>query len=283
MTAVRALLTRRPAWERQGHFTDGELVVTHGRDTVPSTVVWVREGKVGLAYRGEPLAWIEAAGVRHAHSCTPCQQDLAAQRRVQAEEDAAYWAQWPAEALAAYDQVMGEMWTNPDSTRSFGADTPVAAWMRAEFDGNMYRSESPSLALGRIWRPLDWPRICREHPDFALEPVWQETGSTEALLTAYELLHGRGLEPYLDVDLELELGPNPGGRAVIGAFGSVTRLGVEQPLDEKTYGRIVRLLGEEPSSHPLSILRYPMRGDGPGKDFGKPYERRTFDETVWGW
>ncbi len=282
-TTLLAKLARRPAWARRGHFEEGDLVVTHGRDTMPGTVVWVRGGKVGLAYRGVPTAWTATTRARHAYFCSPCRKDLAAQRLVVAEKDTAYWRQWPADARVAYEQAMEEMVPGRDGTLSFGADTPVLPWLRAEFDGNMYRSESPSPALGRVRKPLEWPRICREHPDFLLEPVWQQGGSTEDLLTAYGLLHRRGLQPYLDVDLELELRPVPGGRTAIGVFGAVSRLAAERSVDEETYERVSHLLGEEPTSNPFSALRYPMRVDGPGKDFSKPYERSTHNETVWGW
>ncbi len=52
---------------------------------------------------------------------------------------------------------------------------------------------------------------------------------------------------------------------------------------ERAGERVSHLLGEEPTSNPFSALRYRMRPDGPGNDFSKPYERRTHEETVWGW
>jgi hypothetical protein len=283
---IRALLTRRPPWERRGHFRTGDQVLTHPCEPIAETVAWIKNGQVGLTHNAQTTAltvWTEASQVRHVHGCPPCQDDLAAQRIAWDKEQTAYWNQWPKGARDVYDQAMDEMIHHQDHTLSFGLDTPVAAWMRAEFDGRMHPSESPSLALGRIWATLDWPRICREHPDFVLEPVWLDNRDTAALLTAYQLLRSRGFDPYLDVDLEMELQPTPGEPTTITASGSVTRLAVEQPLDNDTYEEITCLLGEDASTHPYSSLNYPLLTDGPGEDHSQPYTPSTNDETVWGW
>ncbi|MDH6710754.1 hypothetical protein P3T27_007505 [Kitasatospora sp. MAA19] len=282
ISAVRRLLTRRPAWERRGHFRKGQQVLTHRGAPVTETVVWVKDGKVGMSHNGLMTVWTEAAEVRHAHGCRPCLDDLNAQLTTHAEEQHTYWNQWPRDARDAHEKAMDDMVHGSDRTHSFGPNTRIPAWMRAEFDGRMHPSTSPSLALGRLWDPLDWPRICREHPDFVLEPAWQDDLNTDALVAAYQLLRDRRFDPYLDVDLEMELRPVPEAPAAITASAVVTRLAVEQQLDPDTYDEVVRLLGDA-STHPSSSLCYPMLPDGPGEDRTQPYTVSANTETVWGW
>ncbi|MEV4438071.1 hypothetical protein AB0K09_03480 [Streptomyces sp. NPDC049577] len=116
-----------------------------------------------------------------------------------------HWNRWPAAHREAFGAAMADMTTNPDRTLSFGPDTPVPAWVRREFDGRMYRSECPSLALASTWEPRDWARLLADHPEMRLTNHYYAAPDPQAILAAHELLRERGLEPWFDVELELNL------------------------------------------------------------------------------
>ncbi|MFJ8351302.1 hypothetical protein ACIQ9J_34050 [Streptomyces sp. NPDC094153] len=115
------------------------------------------------------------------------------------------WNQWPAAHREAFGAAMADMVTNADGSRSFGPATPVPAWLRREFDGRMGPSECPSLALASTCEPRDWARLLTEHPEMRLTNHYYDEPEAVAILAAHELLRDRGLQPWLDVELELKL------------------------------------------------------------------------------
>jgi hypothetical protein len=118
------------------------------------------------------------------------------------------WSQWPAAHREAFGAAMADMVTNTDGTRTFGPHTPVPAWLRREFDGRMDPSECPSLALASTREPRNWTRLLTEHPEMRLTNHYYDQPEPRAILAAHELLRDRGLQPWLDVELELNLAGN---------------------------------------------------------------------------
>ncbi|MFI9206285.1 hypothetical protein [Streptomyces sp. NPDC053048] len=150
------------------------------------------------------------------------------------------WNRWPADCREAFGAAMTDMTANPDGTLSFGADTPVPAWVRREFDGRMHRSQCPSLALASTWEPRDWAGLLAAHPEMRLTNHYYDTPpGPQAILAAHELLRERGLEPWLDVELELTL---VGGQIVpeVGTGALYT----PYPLSGEVQAEVSALLGD---------------------------------------
>jgi hypothetical protein len=149
-----------------------------------------------------------------------------------------WWNRWPAAHREAFGAAMVDMVTNADGTRSFGPNTPVPAWVRREFDGRMGYSECPSLALATTCEPRDWARLLADHPEMRLTNHYYAEPEPGAILAAHELLRERGLQPWLDVELELNL---VGGQIVPDA--GTGALYTPHPLLDDVRTEVTALLG----------------------------------------
>lgn len=168
------------------------------------------------------------------------------------------------------------------SPRSGAADAgqpfPICARHRANWSGV---SSSPTLALGRIWNPLDWLRLEREHADDGLtfDVPW-DTVTWPAVRSAYALARDAGLDVALDVDLDMVLLDD----GTIGADAIPSWMVVEGIVPDEVEQQISSILGRGPEEWPHCDLIRPSRTDGPGTDYTAPHRQgSTSDRTMWLW
>jgi hypothetical protein len=284
-----------PVWERDGHFQVGDLVHMPP-ERYREKVEWVEGDRVGVlsnpanGSRGNAFR----SQIRHLHDCEPCMADAAAQAVAEEERENAYWKRWPADHRELHDAVMEDMQLTAGSDPSlsacghpsnhtrykFGPNTPVREWMRTEFDGHLVASESPSLALGRIWDPVDWLRIEREHADDGLTITVPWKGMTwPTVRSAYALARNAGLDVILDVDLEMD----PLDDHTIGVEAIPCWMVVEGIVPHEVEEQINSILGQAPHSYPHSRVLRPLYPDRPGIDYSAPYKHDTDDQTMWFW
>ncbi|MFB7677852.1 hypothetical protein ACFC26_41280 [Kitasatospora purpeofusca] len=114
-----------------------------------------------------------------------------------------YSARWSPEHRRAWVAAVADMVHHPDRSRSFGPNTPVPDWARAEFDGRLREGESPTLTLGKVPGPVDWPRIVREHPVQLENGYYDQAPDGAAIVEAHELLTAAGFEPWMDTEIIL--------------------------------------------------------------------------------
>ncbi|MEU7230029.1 hypothetical protein [Streptomyces chrestomyceticus] len=288
--AVRRLVRRRttalvqpPVWERDGHFRVGDAVHTPP-DRHPLTVTWVQGRSVGLLTnpRNNSRMHTAASDLRHLSGCAPCMADAADQAAAEEQRQAAYWAQWPADDHELYEALMDDqvlISSEPHRRYRFGDASPVREWMRTELDGHLLDDEMPSLTLGRVWDPVDWPRIEDDHgaDGLTIENPWR-TPAWAAIRAAFEILRDAGYTPALDASVEMERLADK----TVGANVVVSGLQVEGLIDDATYQQVAALLGEA-TDWPQSHMYYPMRPDGPGLDRSQPYKVDEFTATGWRW
>lgn len=285
-----------PEWEQDDHFQVGDIVQLPPGDDFRAEVVWVEGDRVGILTNPANGTQANASRdqVRHVTGCGPCTADAVAQDAAEEERESAYWDQWPADERELYDTVMANMQLTAGSTPNlsacghasngtrykFGPGSPVREWMRTEFDGHMVASDSPSLALGRIWDPVDWLHIETEHADDGLTITvpWQGT-TWPAVRSAYALAREAGLDVALDVDLEMELLDDN----TIGVEAIPGWMVVEGIVPDEVEQQINTILGRTPESHPHSRVLRPSYPDRPGIDYSAPYEHDTDNQTMWFW
>ncbi|MFI7352115.1 hypothetical protein ACIBSR_38415 [Streptomyces sp. NPDC049936] len=285
-----------PAWEQDGHFQVGDTVQMPPADPFPAKVVWVEGDRVGIVTNPANGAQANASReqLRHVTGCEPCTTDAAVQDAAEEQRESAYWEQWPADHRELHDTVMEDMQLTAGSVPNlsvcghpsnhtrykFGPNTPVREWMRTEFDGHMVASESPSLALGRIWDPIDWLRIEREHDEDGLTITVPWEGMTwPTVRSAYALAREAGLDVALDVDLEMD----PLDDGTVGVEASPTLMFVKGVVPDEVEEQINTILGRTPESYPHSRVLRPSYPDRPGIDYSAPYKHDTDDQTMWFW
>lgn len=272
-----------PAWEQDGHFQVGELVHMPP-DRFREQVVWVKGDRVGVLTN--PVLDIRAnasrSQIRHLQGCEPCMADAAAQAAAEEERESAYWDNWPADHRELHDTVMEDLVltdAGPHYRYRFGDRSPVREWMRTELDGHLVDDESPSLSLGRIWDPLDWPRIEDEHSGdgLSIDNPWKSV-PWATIRAAFEILRDAECQPALDVTVDMD----PLDDGTIGAEIIVSELFVDRPIEDGTYEQVAALLGDA-TEYPYSQIHYPMNSDGPGLDRTQPYTRNQYGATRWNW
>ncbi|MCQ4045801.1 hypothetical protein ACFOSC_27705 [Streptantibioticus rubrisoli] len=270
-----------PAWEQPGHFKSGDTVHMPP-DSVRETVVWVEGDLVGVEFhpRFGPSS-VGTSDVRHLEGCEPCMVDARRQGEEEQAREETYWAQWPDEDRDLYDRVMEGRVVVGDRPRRyrFGDRTPVREWMRTELDGHLLDDEMPSLTMGRIWDPVDWPRLEREYGDDGLTIInpW-ETVLWPTIRSAFVVLQQAGYSPALDASVEMDRLDD----GTIGAEVIVSALMVDGPIDADTYGQAVALLGDA-TEFPHTWLRYESYPDRPGRDLSQPYQPDERNVTGWNW
>lgn len=299
-SAIRRLFGRRkttapviptqqavPVWKQDGHFQVGDQVQSPPGDFFPTTVTWIDGDRVGTRRRKNDRGdQAFLAQLRHASGCEPCMTDAAAQDAAEVGNWLSYWEKWPADDRALYDAIQEDMERTAGGERwRFGPAAPVYEWMRTEFDGHMVYSDSPSLALGRIWDPIDWLRIEREHAGSGLticNPWGEEDGSLPwpEIRRAYALAVEAGLTVSLDVDLEMAVND---ARTAVGVEVVVTAMAIEGTVPDELNQQICTILGLTPYSYPHSSLMRPLHLDRPGVDYAAPYRHHTDNQTYWRW
>ncbi|KAB7833536.1 hypothetical protein [Streptomyces mobaraensis] len=281
-----------PVWTQPGHFRRGDEVV--GRNGFIGTVAYVTDdNRIGVGSPGwkmgpAPIGDVDM--VRHAANCSPCQADHARRQAEEQLREANYQDRWSIEERNVYDAVMADMRLTTGSapggpcpsngTRyAFGPNSPVREWMRTEFDGHMVDSESPSLSLGRIWDPLDWLRIEREHAGDGLSIVPWGDLPWATIRRAYAYLQETGLTVVLDADLEMALLDD----GTVGVEVWPSHMNVEGVVPDEIEQQVNTILGSTPEDYPHSALIWPSRPDRPGTDYTAPYRRSTYNHTMWLW
>lgn len=278
-----------PVWEQDGHFRVGDLVHMPP-ERYREKVEWVQGDRVGVLTNPANGSRSNASRsqIRHLHDCEPCMADAAAQAAAEEERENAYWERWPADHRELHEKVMEDMQLTAGSVPGlstcgrykFGPNTPVREWMRTEFDGHLVASESPSLALGRIWDPIDWLRIEREHDDDGLTVTVPWEGMTwPTVRSAYAVARDTGLDVALDVDLEMD----PLGDGTVGVEAIPTLMFVKGVVPDEVEEQINAILGRTPESYPHSRVLRPSYPDRPGIDYSAPYKHDTDDQTMWLW
>ncbi|MFF4607764.1 hypothetical protein ACFY12_34125 [Streptomyces sp. NPDC001339] len=270
-----------PAWEQPGHFQVGDMVQLPPGDDYRAKVVWVEGDRVGILTNPANGAQANAAAehIRHLDNCEPCLADAVVQAATEEQREAAYWSRWPDDETELYDAVMEDMVPVGERRYRFGDSSPVREWMRTEFDGHLVDDEMPSLTLGRIWDPLDWPRIEREHTGNGLTITnpWN-TVPWPVIRDTFEVLQDAGYAPFLDASVEMERLDD----GTIGADVIICSLAVEGHLDDATYEKATALLGDA-TEFPCSHISYPTYPDRPGIDRSQPYQVMHYTSTGWNW
>lgn len=285
-----------PAWTWPGHFRVGDPVCF--ADGRPATVAYIDGQRIGVYSRSRLGAWTldDNDLIRHAHSfaCRPCRADN--ERRAVEEErlEASHRDQFDARERNVWEAIRNDMvmvgysvQAGPcpsaagDMRYRFGPNSPVKPWMRTEFDGHMLHPECPSLSLGRIWDPLDWPRIEAAYLDdgLSLDNPGGDGLTWPTIRQAFLFLRENDLAPALDVNLEMRLLDD----GVVGVEVWPSQLLVRAAVPDPVERYVSDLLGSGPDSHPHSALIRPGFRDRPGYDFTAPYDPYTFPHTTWSW
>jgi hypothetical protein len=269
-------------WDEPGHFQIGDRVHCPP-DHFPEQIAWIDGDRIGVITNPllRTMANASRSDLRHLHNCPPCMADAAAQAAAEEDHERAYWAQWPEEEREIHDRIMQDMVPVGEDGRRFrfGPRTPVRPWMRTELDGHLLGDEMPSLTLGRIWDPIDWPRIEREHggDGLTITNPW-DNASWPTIRSAFEILQEAGYTTALDVSVEMALLDD----GMIGAEVIVTSLQAEGHIDDATYERAAALLGDA-TEFPCSHMGYPPHQDRPGLDRSQPYSIDNYTSTGWNW
>lgn len=223
MTADTTTGKYTPAWRRKDHWQEGDtaLVVTFrgDHDTTEDTVtVRLHAGQAILPYAGgiRPQTFISdypATGwaVLHPRSCPSCAALLNG-TRLYRDTHGGYWGHWSPEAHARSETLEDCIsWTEDRvglTSGTFTAEADVPDWLREVTAGLLRHSQSPTLAVARVFDEIDWPTLLERNPGnpvVAIGPYGQgpDNLTWPMVVNAYRIPRAAGKPAVLDLDIEV--------------------------------------------------------------------------------
>ncbi|MBP1054303.1 hypothetical protein J6397_29585 [Rhodococcus qingshengii] len=180
-------------------------IVDPAEGTVRDPRVTYNDGVFRLADRFE--------SVRHREdSCTSCTDSVLELLAAGQDQETAYWGRWSPAAHDRFDALMETIqWRQADNFTlgTFTSAADVPAWFREATAGHLISADFPSLCLGRVWEPIDWPTLIAEHPgdlSVLVSDGWTREHLTwEMLVAAFRMIDAAGLTACFDATVEIDM------------------------------------------------------------------------------
>lgn len=152
--------------------------------------------------------------VRHREdSCAACATSVLELLAAGQDAETRYWGRWSPAAHERFDalkEAIQWQWVHANhGIGTFTSDADLPDWFREATAGHLLLPESPSLCLGRVWEPINWPTLIAEHPgdlSVLVSTGWtQEHLTWDILVAAFRMIEAAGLTAFFDTNLEIDM------------------------------------------------------------------------------